>query len=109
MPRLDTFTIKLTTGDSPLKGPLKFIINGFPLEFDDFLALGKLKIIPRLLLSAGADHGLGNRFGRVVAVYVGLIEAHGGGLGEGWSRRKDEGGKDSNWCGWRRVVHVILS
>ena len=35
MPRLDTFTIQLKTGESPLKGPLKFIINGFPLEFEE--------------------------------------------------------------------------
>lgn len=35
MPRLDTFSIELTTGDAPLTGELKFIINGFPLEFEE--------------------------------------------------------------------------
>ena len=35
MPRLDTFTLEITTGKRP--GPEKpgFNINGFPLEFDD--------------------------------------------------------------------------
>jgi len=67
MPRLDTFSIELTTGDSPRKGPLKFIINGFPLEFEDveggtgvgetFKGTGAPGSFPHALLIHGPEEG----------------------------------------------------
>lgn len=35
MPRLDTFQLKLNTGDEGPGGIPKYTINGFPLEFDE--------------------------------------------------------------------------
>jgi hypothetical protein len=35
MPRLDTFQLKLTTGNEGPGGVPKYTINGFPLEFDE--------------------------------------------------------------------------
>lgn len=35
MPRLDTFTLEITTGKRPGPEKLGFNINGFPLDFDD--------------------------------------------------------------------------
>ena len=34
MPRLDSFTLKIRTGDSGFDGTLQYTINGFPLEFE---------------------------------------------------------------------------
>jgi hypothetical protein len=67
MPRLDSFSIELKTGESALKGPLKFIINGFPLEFDEveggtgsgetFSATGAPGSFPHTLLLHGPEEG----------------------------------------------------
>lgn len=35
MPRLESFKVRLTTGNHPLQGKLGYSINGFPLEFDE--------------------------------------------------------------------------
>jgi len=35
MPRLDTFQLKLTTGNAGPGGVPKYTINGFPLDFDE--------------------------------------------------------------------------
>lgn len=34
MPRLETFKLRITTGDQGLDGRLGYTINGFPLDFD---------------------------------------------------------------------------
>jgi hypothetical protein len=35
MPRLETFYLKLKTGERGLPGPPQYVINGFPLDFDE--------------------------------------------------------------------------
>ena len=67
MPRLDTFDIKVTTGESPLQGDLKFAINGFPLDFDNvrggtgphetFEATGAPGSFPHSLVLKGPEEG----------------------------------------------------
>lgn len=78
MPRLDTFTLEVTTGDRP--GPEKplFTINGFPLEFETveggtgagetLKATGEPHSFPHALTLRGPEEGPWDIAG-VVATY----------------------------------------
>ena len=67
MPRLDTFEIKIRTGDSGLNAAPKYGINGFPLEFDEssggtgagetFVAKGEPQSFPHSLTLIGPEQG----------------------------------------------------
>lgn len=35
MPRLESFRLKIKTGEKSFDGPLKYSINGFPLDFEE--------------------------------------------------------------------------
>lgn len=67
MPRLDTFHLKIHTGNAGLPGAPKYAINGFPLEFDkvqgsagpgEVLELtGHPQSFPHSLLLSGPEEG----------------------------------------------------
>jgi hypothetical protein len=67
MPRLDTFKIRVKTGAKGIDHPPHFIINGFPLEFEEisggtgpgetFEATGAPGSFPHSLLLQGPEHG----------------------------------------------------
>lgn len=67
MPRLETFTVALKTGESSLQGSLQFVINGFPLEFEQkeggtgpgetLNATGNPGSFPHSLLLRGPESG----------------------------------------------------
>lgn len=67
MPRLESFTLKIRTGDAGLEETPKYSINGFPLEFDEatgsthpgetFEAKGFPQSFPHALLLSGPTTG----------------------------------------------------
>ena len=67
MPRLESFTLKLTTGERGLQSPPKYSINGFPLEFDEVKGgvgpgetaelTGSPQSFPHALLLIGPEEG----------------------------------------------------
>ena len=67
MPRLESFSIKIKTGDAGLQDTPKYSINGFPLEFDEatgsveagetFEGKGFPQSFPHTLLLSGPTDG----------------------------------------------------
>lgn len=67
MPRLDTFTLEITTGNRPGPEKLGFNINGFPLDFDEIEggtgsgetlnAMGSPQSFPHALALIGPTEG----------------------------------------------------
>lgn len=67
MPRLESFTLKLTTGEQGLPTPPKYAINGFPLDFDEIKGgfapgetaelMGSPQSFPHSLVLIGPEEG----------------------------------------------------
>lgn len=67
MPRLESFTLKVTTGERGLAAPPKYAINGFPLDFDALEGgfgpgetaevTGNPQSFPHSLVLVGPDEG----------------------------------------------------
>lgn len=80
MPKLNTFTLEVTTGSKPGPGQPQFAINGFPLEFDEIdgstepggtlKAIGNPNSFPHSLVLKGPESGETNwDIKSVVATY----------------------------------------